>query len=57
MISLSCDNSCVDLSPGTAIYENTVSPGNAYGGCSNVNSTVPEPLASVPVNALLNVTS
>ena len=49
--------SSVERSPGTAINENTVSPGLANGGCSNVASIVPEPNAKVPVYELLNDTS
>ena len=57
VISFRSPKSNDERSPGTAINENTVSPGRAYGGCSNVNSTVPEPAARVPENALLNMTS
>ena len=49
-------SSSVERSPGTAINENTVSPGLANGGCSNVTSTVPELSASVPVYELLKFT-
>ena len=55
--SLRSLRSSVERSPGTAINENTVSPGLANGGCSNVTSIVPEPSASVPVYELLKFTS
>ena len=44
----------MDLSPGTAMNENTVSPGWANGGCSTVAVIVPVFSASVPVKELLN---
>ena len=42
VISFKSLRSSVERSPGTAINENTVSPGRANGGCWKVNSTVPD---------------
>ena len=48
----------VDLSPGCAMNEKIVSPGCAYGGCTNSNSmSVVPAVIAVASDAWLNVTS